>query len=145
MAHFTGSAVTAFWGSTELLAVELMGHGRTIDLNETAPAPDTVDVTHKADTSTQLLTGLAGAPETNVTMTMLVEDTWILVDTMPLNTQSTLYIYPRGRVAAYPMIQVTPARLHERSYKEAFDGTIEMTLVFNSKVTCLHTLTSAGV
>ena len=139
MAHYSGISLTAYWGANIGAAIELLGHGRTFDITETAPAPDSIDVTHKADTARSIVTGLPGGVATNVSMTALVDDTWSLMDTMPLNTQATLWLYPQGKTAGKQEFIVQPVRLHERTYKEAFDGTIELTLTFNSKNTCLHT------
>ena len=139
MAHYSGAALLVAWGADEVSAADLALHGRSVDVTETAPAPDTIDVTHKGDTAKQIIEGLPGAPETNVSFTAIVDDTWSACDTMLLNAVSTLWIMPRGRINAYPMIKVGAARLHERTYKEGYDGTNEVTLTFNSKNVATHT------
>ena len=138
MTHYSGINLAVGWGGTAITAVDLAGHGRTVDVSETAPAPDTIDVTHKGDTSKQIIEGLPGAPETNITFTAIVDDTWSVNDTMIINTLGTLYVWPRGKIHAYPQIIIRSAVLHERSYKAAYDGTIETTLVFNAKTTATH-------
>ena len=145
MAHYSGINLGVFWGTAPKGSVELAVHGRSVDVTETAPAPDTIDVTHKGDTAKQIIEGLPGAAETNVSFTALVEDSWILCNTMPLNTIATLYVFPRGKTDTYPMITVGAARLHERTYKEPYDGAVEMTLTFNSKAVATHsTYASSG-
>ena len=139
MAHYAGINLAVGFGVNAIAAVDLTGHGRTVDVSETAPAPATIDVTHKGDTAHQIIEGLPGGVETNVSFTAVVDDTWGVSDTMIMNTVGTLYVWPRGKTHEYPQIAVRNAWLHERSYKEAYDGTIEVTLVFNAKNSATHT------
>ncbi len=144
MTHLSGINLAVGWGTAGNSATPDLGaHGRTVDITETAPAPDSIDRTHKADTSKQILEGLAGAPETNVAMTFLADDTWTLACTMPINTLGSLYIWPWGRTQGYPQVTVGPARLHERTLKTPYENVIEGTLAFNSKAVATWTTYSS--
>lgn len=139
MAHFSGiNLAVAFGGTSYLNASDISAHARTVDVTETAPAPDTIDITHKGDKAHQLLEGLPGGVETNVTLTALLDDTWSIFSTLALNTQASMYIFPRGRTHNYPMITVY-ARLHERTQKTPYDGAVESTTTWNSKLAAVHT------
>lgn len=139
MTHYSGSSLAvAFGGTSYLNASDISAHARSVDISETAPAPDTIDVTHKGDTAHQLIEGLAGGVETNVTLTALIDDTFTILDTLALNTQASLYVFPRGRTHNYPMITVY-ARLHERTSRVPYDGAVEISTTWNSKLAAVHT------
>ena len=60
--HYVGSAVAVYWGTN----VDLSAYARSVEISETAPAPDAADTTHKSDSVKSDIQLLPGAPETTV-------------------------------------------------------------------------------
>lgn len=138
--HYSGSAMVVKFGS-----VDISGYARSVEITETAAAPDSLDATHKGDSARQLIEGLPGAVETNVTMTVLdIYDSLHAFGTMALNTKDTLTIYPKGETHTYPMLTVQNARLHERSEPIAHDAITEMTASWNAKNTLTRSTYSSS-
>lgn len=142
MTHYSGINLAvglATGAQTAITATDISAHGRTVDVTETAPAPETIDVTHKGATVREIQEGLPGAPETNVVLKQIMEDTWTVVDVLALAAQGTIYVWPRGKTHNYPQLTIPGARLHERSATVPYDGATESTTTWNSKVIVTHT------
>lgn len=140
MAHYSGINLVVGVNSANFpITAATFDHVRTVDVTETAPAPETIAVTHRADTARQIIEGLPGAPETNVVIKALLDDTWSALETMAINTQCSMWVWPRGRTDLYPMITIGLTRMHERTQGTAYDGAPEITTTWNSKITVVHT------
>ena len=138
--HYDGSDLLVMFG-----AVDISGYARSVEVSETASAPETLDVTHKGDTARQILEGFPGAPETNVTLNVLdVYDALSAFGTMALNTKDTLIVYPAGMTHTYPMLTLQAARLHERTETVPYDGVVEMTATWNAKNTLTRSTYSSA-
>ena len=140
--HYVGSAVAVYWGTN----VDLSAYARSVEITETAPAPDAADTTHKGDSVKSDIQLLPGAPETNVTMTVIdIYDSLTVYGTLALNSKSTLTIYPRGVVDEYPMLTCNNAVFNERSETIPFEGAVELTLSFNAKNTLTRSSWNDGL
>ena len=130
--HYVGSAVAVYWGDN----TDISAYARSVEISEVAPAPDAADTTHKGDAVKSDIQLLPGAPETDVTMTVIdIFDSLTVYGTLALNSKSTLTIYPRGATANYPMLTCNNAVFNERSETIPFEGAVELTLAFNAKNT----------
>ena len=120
----------------EFGSVDISAYARSCEVSETAAAPDTIDSTVKGDTARQILEGLPGAVETNVSMSALdIYDALHAFSTMTLNTKDTLIVYPKGKTHTYPMLTLQAARLHERTQTIPYDGVVEYNATWNAKNT----------
>jgi hypothetical protein len=131
MAEFKGDSI-----AVDFNTVDISAQARTITVNETAGEPEEIDVSHKGDTSRQVLEGFPGTETTNVEMNILDEegDVSALMD-FALNAKDTLYIYPEGKTHTKPMLTLHNARLTERSQELPFDGASEINATFHAKNT----------
>ena len=128
---YTGASLAVFFGT-----IDISGYARSVELTETAAAPETIDVTVKGDTARQILEGFPGAVETNVTMEVLdIYDALHAFGTMILNTKNTLFVYPKGKTHTYPVLTVQNARLHEMVDTIPFDGAVSKKATWNAKNT----------
>ena len=121
--------------AVEFGAIDISGTARTVEVSETAPAPETIDTTHKGDSERQSIEGFPGAPETNVTLTVLDHDagTGVALGTQTFNSKDTLKIYPDGKTHGYKLLTLNNARLHERTTTVPYDGVVEISATWNAK------------
>ena len=139
--HYVGSAVEVWWGVDN----DISAYARSVEIAEVAPAPDAADTSHANDTVKSDIQLLPGAPETDVTMTVIdIYDSLTLYGTLALNSKSTLTIYPRGAVHQYPILTCNNAVFNERSETIPFEGAVELTLAFNAKNTLTRTTWSSS-
>ena len=133
--HYIGDSVVLVVGSTDI-----SGYARSVEISEVAPKPDAADSTHKGDSAKSDIQLLGGAPETDVSITVLdIFDSMTEYGTLGLNTKDTLFIYPNGVVNTYPLLTLNNAVLNERSQTIPFEGSVELSLAFNAR----NTLTRA--
>jgi hypothetical protein len=129
--QFIGDDVVVEFG-----ADDISGTARTVTVAEEAPAPDSIDATHKGDTARNLLEGLPGAVETNVTLEGLDEVGGVAtIFDQVLNSQDTLFIYPEGNVHGYPLLTIQNARFHGVTQNIPYDDVVSFTASFNAKNT----------
>jgi len=139
--HYVGDAVVVIW-STD---TDISGYARSVDITETAPAPDAADVTHKGDTAKSDIQLLPGAPETTISMVVLdIYDSLTVFGTLALNSKDTLTIYPKAAVNAYPKLTLNNAVFNERTQTIPFEGAVELTLSWNAKNTLTRGSYSSG-
>ena len=126
--HYSGTNMVVEFGvDSDLFAA----YGRTLEISESAGAPETIDTTHKGDTERQTIAGFPGARSTTVTLTGLdIYDSITAFGSVALNTKDTLVIYPAGETHSYPSLTLQNATMHERSQSVPFDGATEMTFTF---------------
>ena len=130
--HYIGGSVVVIW-STD---TDISGYARSVDISESAPAPDAADTTHKGDTVKSDIQLLPGAPETTVGMTVLdIYDSLTVFGTLALNSKDTLTIYPKGAIHTYPKLTLNNAVFNERTETIPFEAAVELTLSFNAKNT----------
>lgn len=129
--HYSGINLYIEFGGTTLGGFE-----RTCTITETASAPETIDVTHVTDTARQIIEGLPGSVETNVSVTMLdIYDAPFEFPALALNTQDTLVVYPYGKTHTYPELTLSNARFHERGQDLDYGSETELSGTFNAKNT----------
>lgn len=129
--HYIGNAVVVVHG-----AIDISGYARSVTVNESAPAADAADTTHKGDSAKSDIQLLGGAPETSVSMVVLdIYDAMTAYGTVPINTKDTLTIYPNGVVDTYPKLTLNNAELNERNQEIDFETATLITLAFNARNT----------
>jgi hypothetical protein len=129
--HYVGDAVVLVYSATDI-----SGYARSVDITETAPKPDAADTTHKGDTAKSDIQLLGGAPETDLSMTVLdIYDALTEYGTLALNAKDTVTIYPNGVTHTYPKLTCNNAQLNERSQTIPFEGAVEISLAFNARNT----------
>ena len=139
--HYVGDAVAVYWGDD----TDISAHARAVDIAETAPAPGSADTSHKGDSVLSDIQLLPGAPETDITMTVIdIYDSLTVYGTLALNTKSTLTIYPKGVTDTYPKLTCNNAVFNDRSQTIPFQGAVEVTLAFNAKNTLTRGTYSSG-
>ncbi len=142
MAHYSGKNLKVYFIST---VNDLSGTARAVDITETAPAPAAIDVTHKDDTARQIVPGLSGAPETNMTLQVLEDSVWAaMLSTLTLNTSGNVMVLPRGATHTYEQILITLAVLHERKTAVPFDNAVLLDTTWNSKSTVTRSTWSSA-
>lgn len=134
MAEYKGSLLQVYYNT-----VELSGQGRSVSVNEEAGEPEEVDVTHRGDSSRQVLEGFPGRVATTVEVSGLDEagGTANIYD-FALNAKDTLKVYPEGRTSGERELTVQNARLITRNLDTPFDGAAEWTASFNAKNSVTH-------
>lgn len=138
--HYVGDSVVVIHGSTDI-----SGYARAVDITETAPKPDAADSTHKGDTAKSDIQLLGGAPETDLSMTVIdIYDALTEYGTLALNAKDTLFIYPNGAVHTYPLLTMNNAVLNERSQTIPYEGAVEISLAFNARNTLTRTSWSSS-
>lgn len=126
---YSGVDMLVHFGGTDISA-----YARSIEINETADAPEDIDVTVKGDTARQILEGLPGAVKTTASLTALdIYDALHAFGTVALNTKSTLQVWPKGQTHTYPELTLQNARLHERGETVPYDGAVELSGAWEAK------------
>jgi hypothetical protein len=129
--HYVGDSVVLVYSATDI-----SGYARSVDITESAPKPDAADTSHKGDTALSDIQLLGGAPETDLSMTVIdIYDALTEYGTLALNASDTLTIYPNGVVHTYPQLTMNNATLNERSQTIPFQGAVEISLAFNARNT----------
>lgn len=128
MAEYTGINLVV-----EFDSVDISGQARTASVEEVAPEPETIDVTHKGDTSKQSLEGLAGAADVNITFSALDEegDVSALMD-FAINAKYAVKIYPEGKTHGKPLLTIANSRLIRRTESIPYDGAVELEAQFKA-------------
>lgn len=127
--HYSGTNLVVVFG-----AVDISGYARSVDINETMSDGD-IDVTHKGDTSRQYVDGI-DEYATEVSITVVdIYDALTEYGTYGLNSQDTLFIYPRGVTHTYPELTLQAAELNARTETIPYEGAVEVTLTFRAKNT----------
>lgn len=127
--HYSGKDLLVEFAGTDISA-----YARSIEVTETAPIPDDIDVTHKGDTEKQVIEDIAGAQTCDASFTALdIYDALHAFGTVALNTKDTLVVYPKGQTHTYPELTLQNARFHERSESIPYDGAVVLSGSFHAK------------
>lgn len=129
MAEYKGDQLYVVFGASTI-----SGQGKTVSIAETAGEPEEIDITHRADTTRQVLESYPGIEKTNVDMSALDESLGVaeIYDSV-LNTKSTLWVYPEGKTLTYRMGILQNARMIDRGLETPFDGAGEWTATWHAK------------
>ena len=138
--HYVGDDVVLVYSATDI-----SGYARSVDISEVAPKPDAADTTHKGDSAKSDIQLLGGAPETDVSMTVIdIYDALTEYGTLALNSKDTVTIYPNGVTHTYPQLTCNNAVLNERSQTIPFEGAVEISLAFNARNTLTRSTYSSA-
>ena len=129
MAEFQGDSLQVYYNTVDISAQMT----RAV-VNENAPEPEEIDVTHRGDTERQVLEGFPGRVGTNVDVTLWqAEGDAATIMDFAINAKDTLYIYPEGKTHTKPELTLQNARLIDRTETVPFDGADEIAATFNAK------------
>lgn len=127
--EFKGDSLAVFYNT-----VDISLQMQTVTVNEEGGEPADIDITHKGDTTQQVLEGLPAPKKTNVDV-HLFDSLGDLAEIMGFAIQAidTLFVYPEGQVHASPELTLNNARLINRSQEIPFDNAVTIDASFHAK------------
>ena len=129
MGEFRGDSLAVYYNT-----IDISLQMQTCTVTEEGGEPPDIDITHKGDTTVQVLEGLPAAKKTNVSV-HLFDSTGDDSEIMDFAIQSidTLFVYPQGRVHTYPELTLQNARLINRTQEIPYDNAVTIDAEFHAK------------
>lgn len=129
MAEFKGDSLVV-----EFNTVDISAQMTRVRVAEEGAEPPDIDVTHKGDTTQQVLEGLPSAKKTGVEVELYDEegDVSALMD-FAIQSKDSLLIYPEGKTHTKPLLTLNNARMINRNQEIPFDGAVALDASFHAK------------
>ncbi len=129
MAEFKGDSLAVY-----LNTVDISAQMTRVRIAEEGAEPPDIDITHKGDTTQQVLEGLPSAKKTGVEVELYDEegDVSAIMD-FAIQSKDTLYIYPEGYTHTKPELTLNNARMINRNQEIPFDNAVAIDASFHAK------------
>ena len=129
MAEFKGDSLAVYYNT-----VDISTQMQSVSVTEEGAEPPDIDITHKGDTTQQVLEGLPAPKKTNAEVELFDEegDVSAIMD-FAIQAKDTLIIYPEGKTHSKPELTLNNARLINRVQNVVYNDAVKITASFHAK------------
>lgn len=129
MAEFKGDSLAVYYNT-----VDISLQMQTVSVTEEGAEPPDIDVTHKGDTTVQVLEGLPAAKKTNCDVHLFdSNDDNAEIMQFAIQSIDTLFVYPEGRTHTNTELVLQNARLINRTQDIPYDNAVTIDASFHAK------------
>lgn len=138
--QYSGKDLQVFFNTVDISAT-----ARSVKISESAAEPETIDITHRGDSTRQELESFPGKAKSAIDFGCLDDNdgTANLLD-FEINAKDTLTVYPRGKTHTYPQVVIQNARLLSRDHTVPYDNAVDLAAKFSAQNTVTRSTYSSA-